>query len=195
MINKMRENKDKEFKKMKERFDDERRRESEQYQFEYEKLKNEIALMQKRLGQEENYAKELAVINNKLQNNVHTIRDIKETREEKNVYHFYPGHMEEEEDDDEIAKRKQAWAELEREQAEIKRNIKSLMKMAPEARVTDDPMLADRVRNVRYEPQKYNYDDEDKETKKQNKLKEDLKKEEKPSSKTKQESPKKFSSS
>lgn len=31
MINKMRENKDKEFKKMKERYDDERRRESEQY--------------------------------------------------------------------------------------------------------------------------------------------------------------------
>ena len=31
MINKMRENKDKEFKKLKEKYDDEKRRESEQY--------------------------------------------------------------------------------------------------------------------------------------------------------------------
>ena len=31
MINKMRENKDKEFRKLKERYEDERRRESEQY--------------------------------------------------------------------------------------------------------------------------------------------------------------------
>lgn len=84
------------------------------------------------------------------------------------------------EDNDEIHKRKMAWAELEREQQEVKRNIKSLMKMAPESRVIDDPMLADRVRNVRYEPQKYNYDDEDKETKKQSKLREELKVEEKP---------------
>lgn len=62
------------------------------------------------------------------------------------------------------------------------------MKMAPEARVIDDPMLADRVRNVRYDPQPYNYDDKDRETVKQTKLKEELKKEEKPreSSKPKQ---------
>lgn len=50
MIVKLRENKDKEYKKLKERYEDERRREGEKYQFEYEKLKNEIALMQKRLG-------------------------------------------------------------------------------------------------------------------------------------------------
>ena len=28
--------------------------------------------------------------------------------------------------------------------------------MAPESRAIDDPMLADRVRGVRYEPQRYN---------------------------------------
>ena len=76
--------------------------------------------MSKRLGQEETYAKELSIINNKLQNNMHTIRDIKEVREEnKNVYHFYPGQSnyqdEDDEDSDEISKRKMAWAELERE--------------------------------------------------------------------------------
>jgi hypothetical protein len=65
------------------------------------------------------------------------------------------------------------------------------MKTTPESRVIDDPMLADRVRNVRYEPQKYNYDEEDKETKKQSKLKEELKKEEKyrTASKPKEPSP------
>lgn len=50
MIVKLRENKDKEYKKLKERYEDERRREAEKQQFEYEKLKNEIAIMQKRLG-------------------------------------------------------------------------------------------------------------------------------------------------
>jgi hypothetical protein len=55
--------------------------------------------------------------------------------------------------------RKKAWADLEREQEEIKRNIKSLMKTAPETRVIDDPMLAERVRNVRYEPTTYNHEE------------------------------------
>jgi hypothetical protein len=50
MIVKMRENKEKEQKKLKERYEDERRREGEKYQFEYEKLKNEIAIVSKRLG-------------------------------------------------------------------------------------------------------------------------------------------------
>jgi hypothetical protein len=50
MIVKIREGKDKEHKKLKERYEDERRRETESFQFEYEKLKNEIAIMQKRLG-------------------------------------------------------------------------------------------------------------------------------------------------
>jgi hypothetical protein len=34
------------------------------------------------------------------------------------------------------------------------------MKMTPESTVIDNPMLAERVRNVRYEPMKYNNDDE-----------------------------------
>ena len=46
----MRENKDKEFRKLKEKYEDESRREQEQYQNEYEKLKNEVMLMSRRLG-------------------------------------------------------------------------------------------------------------------------------------------------
>lgn len=55
-----------------------------------------------------------------------------------------------------LLERKRAWAELEREQAEIKRNIRGLMKTTPESRAIEDPMLADRVRSVRYEPTSYN---------------------------------------
>lgn len=51
--------------------------------------------------------------------------------------------------------RKKAWAELEREEDEVKRSIKSILKAAPESRVMEDPIKADRVRGVRYEPQKY----------------------------------------
>ena len=50
---------------------------------------------------------------------------------------------------EEILERKKAWAELEREQTEIKRNIKSLMKLEPSTRAIDDPSLADRVTGVR----------------------------------------------
>lgn len=79
-------------------------------------------------------------------------------------------------DNEELLKRKKAWAELEREQEEVKRNIKSIMKTAPEARVIDDPMLADRVRNVRYEPQKYDYEEKIYQDKKTTALKEEMKK-------------------
>ena len=85
---------------------------------EYEKLKNELTLMNKRLGQEENFAKELSVINNKLQNNLSHIKGYKEVRETEKLI-FYPRSSsafdDENEDDDEIAKRKQAWLELEKE--------------------------------------------------------------------------------
>lgn len=74
MINKMRENKEKEFRKIKEKYEDERRRENEQYQLEFEKLKNEVMLNQRKLGQEEHYNKELAILNNKLQNNITNVR-------------------------------------------------------------------------------------------------------------------------
>jgi hypothetical protein len=77
---------------------------------------------------------------------------------------------------EDLLKRKRAWAELEREQDEVKRNIKSILKTAPESRVMDDPIMAERVRGVRYAPQSYQ-DNEDKGEKA--KLKEQLKKEEK----------------
>lgn len=128
---------------------------------------------------------------------MHTIRDTKEVREETNVYHHFTSNkydLNEDESDDEVLKMKQRWAELKREDQEIKMNIKSFMKMAPESRAMDNPILADRVRNVRYEPQKYDYDEEDRETKQEKKLREELKKEEKPkqtSTQVKPTSPKK----
>ena len=60
---------------------------------------------------------------------------------------------------EEILKRKKAWAELEREQDEVKRSIKSLLKTKPESRVMDDPILAERVRSSAYKPQKYDQED------------------------------------
>jgi hypothetical protein len=52
--------------------------------------------------------------------------------------------------DDEILERKKAWADLEREQQEVKRDIKSLMKAEPASRILiEDPALADRVSQTR----------------------------------------------
>jgi len=52
--------------------------------------------------------------------------------------------------DDEILERKKAWADLEREQQDLKRDIKSLMKTEPASRILiDDPALADRVTSTR----------------------------------------------
>jgi hypothetical protein len=58
-------------------------------------------------------------------------------------------------------KRKRAWAELEREQDEVKMNIKSILKTAPESRAMDDTIMAERVRGVRYAPQSYNTEGQD----------------------------------
>lgn len=41
--------------------------------------------------------------------------------------------------------RKKAWAELEREQDEVKNNIKSLMRRAPESNEIENPLLAERI--------------------------------------------------
>ena len=57
-----------------------------------------------------------------------------------------------------MIKRKRAWAELEREQDEVKRSIKSILKTAPESRVMEDPILAERVR---YEPRRYDNEEKD----------------------------------
>jgi len=48
---------------------------------------------------------------------------------------------------------KRGWAELEREQEEVKRGIKSLMRKQPESVASEEPLMADRVRGVRYNPQ------------------------------------------
>ena len=58
-------------------------------------------------------------------------------------------------DDAELIERKKAQADLEREHGEVKRNIKSLMRLEPGSRVIDDPALADRVSGTRLHPQKY----------------------------------------
>ena len=46
---------------------------------------------------------------------------------------------------EDLMHRKKAWAELEREQDEVKSNIKSLMRKAPESQEMDNPLLADRI--------------------------------------------------
>ena len=178
MIVKMRENKEKEIKKMKERYDDERRRESEQFQIEYEKIKTEVAILNKRLGNEEQFSKELSIINNKLQNNNFRTVDMRaeDDKPRQVLANFYP-QEEEESDSDELAQRRKAWAELEREQDEVKRTIKSMMKTQPESRIMDNPMLTkERVSN-RYDNTKKNdwEDDFVRDTKKDNFLKEEKK--------------------
>ena len=66
MVVRLRSDKEKEMRKLKERMEDERRRESEKFQFDYEKLKGEMTLMNRKLGQEEHFNKELAILNNKM---------------------------------------------------------------------------------------------------------------------------------
>ena len=60
----------------------------------------------------------------------------------------------------------------------MKRSIKSILKTAPESRVMDDPILAERVRSVRYDPLKYDYEDKVKEDRKQTGMKDSMRKEE-----------------
>ena len=66
LVTQLKANKEKEYRKLKERFEEERRKESEKYQFEYDKIRQDLALMQKRLGQEETLNKELTILNNRL---------------------------------------------------------------------------------------------------------------------------------
>ena len=64
------------------------------------------------------------------------------------VYNHY-------DDDSVIKERKRVFAELEHEQTEIKRDIKSLMKTEATSRILEDPGLAGRVSNVRGQPGSY----------------------------------------
>ena len=136
--------------------------------------------MQKRLGQEEHFSKELAILNNKLQTNMQGIYKLGEethTTEVYNIKHHHHHIVNNDDldiDSDGILQRKRAWAELEREQEEVKRNIKNLVRTAPESRVMEDPLLADRVRGVRYEPLTYNQEKQQQLTK-ESSIKEDAK--------------------
>ena len=58
---------------MRDKFDEEKRKETEKYQFEYDKLREEIQLFARKLGQEENLNKQLSMLNYKLQNNLSDI--------------------------------------------------------------------------------------------------------------------------
>jgi F0F1-type ATP synthase membrane subunit b/b' len=57
IIEKIKDTKEREFKKLREKTDEEVRRETEKYQFEYDKLREEINMFQRRLGQEESLNK------------------------------------------------------------------------------------------------------------------------------------------
>lgn len=46
----LKDNKDREFKKLREKYDEEMRRETDKYQFEYDKLRDDIQMFQRKLG-------------------------------------------------------------------------------------------------------------------------------------------------
>jgi hypothetical protein len=50
IIANVKDSKEREFKKLREKYDEEMRRETEKYQFEYDKLRDEIQMFQRRLG-------------------------------------------------------------------------------------------------------------------------------------------------
>lgn len=107
------------------KFDDEKRKETEKYQFEYDKLREEIQLFARKLGQEENLNKQISMLNYKLQNNLNELGDNFTSNREEDMLardiggkksYFYPSALDIDADtNDEIYNRKKAWAELERE--------------------------------------------------------------------------------
>ena len=74
MIVSLKETKHREFKKLREKCDEDIRRETDKYQFEYDKLREEINMFQRRLGQEEALNKQLAVQNTNLGTNLSDLR-------------------------------------------------------------------------------------------------------------------------
>ena len=154
IIERIRETKDREMKRMRDKFDDEKRQEAEKYQFEYDKLREEIQLFARKLGQEENLNKQLSTLNYKLQNNLTDLGRDFGGRDDDGLFSkggvkattFYPSALDVDNDTtDQLYQRKKAWAELEREQDEVKSNIKSLMRKAPESNEIDNPLFAERV--------------------------------------------------
>ena len=149
MIDRIRESKDRELKRIRDRADEERRKEAEKYQFEYDKLREEIQLFARKLGQEENLNKQLSMLNYKLQNNLGELgrdfagRDADAMPTGVKGSTFYPSPLDVDVDtNEELYQRKQAWADLEREQDEVKQNIKALMRKAPQSTEIDNPLAA-----------------------------------------------------
>ena len=149
MIDRIRESKDRELKRIRDRADEERRKEAEKYQFEYDKLREEIQLFARKLGQEENLNKQLSMLNYKLQNNLGELgrdfagRDADAMPTGVKGSTFYPSPLDVDVDtNEELYQRKQAWADLEREQDEVKQNIKALMRRAPQSTEIDNPLAA-----------------------------------------------------
>lgn len=109
--------------------------------------------MGKRLGQEEHLNKELAIMNNKLQNNLGDIRQSAKDRyadfpEDDTFGRGKPNFYAAASDDlgeDSLNERKRAWEELDRESEEVKRKIRSHMRQQPESLVIDNPLQANRV--------------------------------------------------
>jgi hypothetical protein len=148
MIDRIRETKDRENKRTRDKFDEERRKETEKYQFEYDKLREEIQLFARKLGQEENLNKQISMLNYKLQSNItdlgHNFGGNRDA--DFGMDRGYPSAMDIDNDtNEEIFNRKKAWAELEREQDEVKNNIKSLMRKAPESAEIENPLMAQRM--------------------------------------------------
>ena len=137
MIDRIRETKDRELKRNRDKFDDERRKEAEKYQFEYDKLREEIQLFARTLGQEENLNKQLSMLNYKLQGNMSDLgKGFSGARYDDEATHvdgprFHPSFDVDNDVSDQLYQRKKAWADLEREGEEVKHNIKSLMRKEP----------------------------------------------------------------
>jgi hypothetical protein len=91
-------------------------------------LRDEIQMFQRRLGQEETLNKQLSGLNDKLQANMGELRSAYtiEMKEERiDILAGVPQSYKPSTTpvDDEILERKKAWADLEREQQEVKRDI------------------------------------------------------------------------
>lgn len=150
MIDRIRETKDREFKRMRDKFEEEKRKETEKYQFEYDKLREEIQLFARKLGQEENLNKQLSMLNYKLQSNITELgnnfyggREDNYSSEVGPSTFYKPSALGIDNDtNEEIFNRKKAWAELEREQDEVRSNIRSMMRKAPESNEIENPLLA-----------------------------------------------------
>jgi hypothetical protein len=159
MIDRIRESKERELRRMRDKFDDEKRKETEKYQFEYDKLREEIQLFARKLGQEENLNKQLSMLNYKLQNNLTDLgRDFGGRDDDlfarpgvkSSTFYQSPLDIDNDTGSDLFA-RKKAWADLEKEQDEVKSNIKSLMRKAPESNEIDNPLLAERMSGKTYQ--------------------------------------------